>query len=148
MVIVIILNVVRAVFQTQFQVVQDGLRRADRWSGLFGNTEFGRLVMSPRVEEWRGERQHGIIESWLDGWSSKKYARQTRPVSHLVRGRLGGEDRESSDGEGREVHGWLSTWLRWRWILWFMVAICCDYGWFECKIKREHFRHKETPPLV
>lgn len=62
-----ILNVVRAVFQTQFQVVQDGLRRTDRGSGLFGNTEFGRLVMSPRVEEWRGERQHGIIESWLDG---------------------------------------------------------------------------------
>ena len=67
MVIVIILNVVRAVFQTQFQVVQDGLRRADRWSGLFGNTEFGRLVMSPRVEEWRGERQHGItmLVRWM-----------------------------------------------------------------------------------
>lgn len=60
-VVIIILNVVRAVFQTQFQVVQDGLRRTDRGSGLFGNTEFGRLVMSPRIEVGQGGRRHGII---------------------------------------------------------------------------------------
>lgn len=67
-VVIIILNVVRAVFQTQFQVVQDGLRRTDRGSGLFGNTEFGRLVMSPRIEVGQGGRRHGIITyvGWMD----------------------------------------------------------------------------------
>ena len=53
--VVVVLNVVWAIFEAQFKVVQDCLSRADNRSGLARYTELGRLnMMHPSKAGKRG----------------------------------------------------------------------------------------------